>query len=305
MLYSVELRLPAKPRLYGIPSYVTAASGRSPRFAFWRIDSGVDAGLFTLRKGGVPGSPTAATGGAVARGCAVKVLYVLHSLERSGAEVMLVQAAPLLCEDGLELHALATGESVGLYAEQMAAARFTVHHLPLGSRVTHLARFYGLLRRNGSTWCMSTPRGPSSGTAAGASGGCPTHRPHGARCVRLPRSFVGRAMATAPRRVPTASGARGRAEPSVQQAEKRIYGIPTTLIPNWTDPRRSVQRPMMGGAPRLGFSSAFSRRRSSSSQWVHVNRQEPRRGHQGARGHHRQLSRRVLLARRQRRPGGG
>ena len=25
---------------------------------------------------------------------------------------------------------------------------------------------------------------------------------------------------------------------SVQQAEKRIYGIPTTLIPNWTDPRR-------------------------------------------------------------------
>lgn len=76
----------------------------------------------------------------------MRVLHVLHSIERSGAEQMLTQAAPLFREHGLELHAVATGESVGAYAQRFAAAGFTIHHLPLSSSASHLRRFYELLR---------------------------------------------------------------------------------------------------------------------------------------------------------------
>ena len=60
---------------------------------------------------------------------------------------MLVQAAPHFHECGLELHALATDSSIGLYAEQMAAAGFTIHHLPIESPLTHLVCLYRLFRR--------------------------------------------------------------------------------------------------------------------------------------------------------------
>ena len=166
----------------------------------------------------------------------MKVLHVLHSLERSGAEVMLTQAAPLFCERGVELHALATGKSVGLYAEQMVTAGFTVHHLPLESPVTHLVHFYRLLRRERfDVVHVHTERAFFWYELLARLAGVPrlvrtVHSVFDFRGPRWLERWVQRHLAKAvfAERAVAPSA-------SVQQAEKRIYGVDAILIPNWTD----------------------------------------------------------------------
>lgn len=178
----------------------------------------------------------AANGG---EGRKLKVLHVLHSIERSGAEVMLVQAAPLFEGWGLDLHALATGESVGMYAEQMAAAGFTIHHLPLESRFAHLLRFYRLLAREQfDVVHVHTEKAFFWYALAGRLAGV-------GRIVRTVHSvFDFSGFLWAERLVQRRIASRFLGElavspsASVQEAEHRLYGIHTFLIPNWTDSRR-------------------------------------------------------------------
>lgn len=60
----------------------------------------------------------------------VKVLHILNELRWSGAEVMLCSAASLWLGRGYELDILSTGETVGVYANSLAAAGYRVHHIP-------------------------------------------------------------------------------------------------------------------------------------------------------------------------------
>jgi glycosyltransferase involved in cell wall biosynthesis len=76
----------------------------------------------------------------------VRVLHTFHSIEHSGAEVMLVQSADLMRRAGIELHALATREELGRYAPAMEAAGITVHHLPLRKSPAYFLSFMRLLR---------------------------------------------------------------------------------------------------------------------------------------------------------------
>jgi glycosyltransferase involved in cell wall biosynthesis len=175
----------------------------------------------------------------VTRGCNLKVLHVLHSIERSGAEVMLVQAAPLFEERGLELHALATGESVGLYAEQMAAAGFTIHHLPLESPLSHLVSFYRLLRRERfDVVHVHTERAFLWYAVVARLAGV-------RRIVRTVHSvfdFRGPLWVERWLQRHVTCGLLGERavapSASVQEAEHRIYGIRCVVIPNWTDSQR-------------------------------------------------------------------
>ena len=60
----------------------------------------------------------------------LRVLHVLSELKPSGAETMLVAAAPLFQAAGIVLEVLSTGATTGLYAKHFEAAGYQLHHLP-------------------------------------------------------------------------------------------------------------------------------------------------------------------------------
>ncbi len=63
----------------------------------------------------------------------LKVLHVLHELQRSGAEVNLLQAAAQWRQRGFKLDLLATAVETGPLADKLRDVGYTVHHLPLRS----------------------------------------------------------------------------------------------------------------------------------------------------------------------------
>lgn len=60
----------------------------------------------------------------------LRVLHVLAELKPSGAEAMLVTAAPYFQAEGVTLEVLSTGNSVGPYANRFQDAGYRVHHIP-------------------------------------------------------------------------------------------------------------------------------------------------------------------------------
>ena len=64
----------------------------------------------------------------------MKVLHIFNSLMPSGAETMWVAAAPILANQGIETHVVATHPEVGPYAEVMESVGFRVWHISHHSR---------------------------------------------------------------------------------------------------------------------------------------------------------------------------
>lgn len=60
----------------------------------------------------------------------LRVLHVLNELKSSGAETMLVAAAPLFQAEAVILEVLSTGATTGLYAKRFEAAGYRLHHIP-------------------------------------------------------------------------------------------------------------------------------------------------------------------------------
>ena len=60
----------------------------------------------------------------------LRVLHVLSELRPSGAETMLVAAAPIFQSEGVVAEVLATGAVPGPYAKRFEDAGYRVHHLP-------------------------------------------------------------------------------------------------------------------------------------------------------------------------------
>lgn len=77
----------------------------------------------------------------------VKVLHILHTIERSGFELQLVGAAALFAAAGVETHVLSTGHTEGRLAGRFRDLGFTVHHLPFSASTSYLWRVRQLLRR--------------------------------------------------------------------------------------------------------------------------------------------------------------
>lgn len=75
-----------------------------------------------------------------------KVLHILNAIEFSGAETMLVAAARSFAEHGLELHALSTGETPGVYAPSMSDAGYVIHHIPFRESPRYFRAIYRYLR---------------------------------------------------------------------------------------------------------------------------------------------------------------
>lgn len=60
----------------------------------------------------------------------LRVLHVLGELKPSGAETMLVAAAPLFKANGVQAEVLSIGATTGPYAERFEAAGYRLHHIP-------------------------------------------------------------------------------------------------------------------------------------------------------------------------------
>jgi glycosyltransferase involved in cell wall biosynthesis len=77
----------------------------------------------------------------------LKLLHILNEINFSGAEVMLNLAAPLFKQNGIELHALSTGNNRGNYAEVLVKAGYKIHHIPFSKTPQYFYRLYKLLRK--------------------------------------------------------------------------------------------------------------------------------------------------------------
>jgi len=76
----------------------------------------------------------------------MRVLHILNELRPSGAEVMLKIAAPYWQERGVELHVLSTGQVKGIFADNLANAGFTVHHIPFSNSAGFYTQVIRLMR---------------------------------------------------------------------------------------------------------------------------------------------------------------
>lgn len=76
----------------------------------------------------------------------MRVLHILNELKPSGAEIMLLAAAPIWDAKGLESHILSTGKAQGEYADTLAEAGYRIHHLPFRGNVSFLWKFVKIVR---------------------------------------------------------------------------------------------------------------------------------------------------------------
>jgi len=76
----------------------------------------------------------------------MRVLHVLNSVEHSGAEVMIRQAAPDLLGLGVETVVLATGASPGTYEPQMRAAGVPILALPFSKSFVFALGLWHVIR---------------------------------------------------------------------------------------------------------------------------------------------------------------
>ena len=75
----------------------------------------------------------------------MKILHILNSIEFSGAEIMLKNAAPIFFKNRFELHALSTGANRGSYANVLRASGFVVHHIPFKKSAKYFIELYRFL----------------------------------------------------------------------------------------------------------------------------------------------------------------
>ena len=164
----------------------------------------------------------------------VRVLHVLNRLEHSGAEIMLAVAADLWHEDAVEAEIAAKATEPGRYAEELQRRGYVVTTLEPQPSATLPLRLAALVRRHGVDVVHVHTEHANFWLALAA-------RATGARVVRTVHAqfnFTGalRAERRVQRRllralhVTTVAVSR-----TVADHEKRRFGNPMTVIPNWID----------------------------------------------------------------------
>jgi glycosyltransferase involved in cell wall biosynthesis len=77
----------------------------------------------------------------------LRVVHVLEELRLSGAERMLLIAAPRFAQQGIETHILSSGTQEGVAANQFRELGVVVHHLPFTKRLSFFSALASLFRR--------------------------------------------------------------------------------------------------------------------------------------------------------------
>ncbi|WP_020528959.1 glycosyltransferase family 4 protein [Flexithrix dorotheae] len=176
----------------------------------------------------------------------MKVLHVLNEIRYSGAEIMLNTAAPYFLKDELELHVVGVGEEIGEYAAVLEKNGYKVHFIEfqrpgLKSTVKDslqlLKNFYYFLK-NGKYDIVHIHRESAFSLFAivARMAGVPGvfRTVHNVFLVfqgnlrlrkKIERHFVKNFFKVKFLTI----GA------SVSEVEKEVYGLETTVIPNWTE----------------------------------------------------------------------
>jgi glycosyltransferase involved in cell wall biosynthesis len=172
---------------------------------------------------------------------ALRVLHVLGELKPSGAETMLVAAAPLFRDEGVDLDVLSTGAAPGPYASRFEQAGYRLHHIPfvrspgffLAVRRLLQAGHYDVIHLHveaANFWFGLVARSMKV--------------PVVLRTIHNAFAFSGnlRWRRGVQRRLLNRLGVRHVSiSASVRDTELRCYSLPTTLIWNWYDSLRFTQ----------------------------------------------------------------
>lgn len=173
----------------------------------------------------------------------MKVLHILYELNPSGAETMLLSAAPALQAAGMRSEILATAVRPGVFAPILAAAGYAIHHIPFRKHPGYFLALYRLLRAGGyDSVHIHSEQGCFWVALTIWLAGIPARRcivtKHGnfrfTGWLRWNRSWQRRLLC----RLGMPHVAISR---SVQQTEAEYFGIQTRVIENWYDSRRFVK----------------------------------------------------------------
>ena len=184
----------------------------------------------------------------------LRVLHVLAELKPSGAETMLVAAAPLFRASGVEAEVLSTGAVPGSFAERFRQAGYRVHHLPFSRSPGFLLKERSLMRAGqyDVIHLHCEQANFYHGLAAWSAGPNIILRTiHNAFAftgnLRWRRGIQRRLLHTLGIRHVSISS-------SVKETEVHCYGLPTTLVWNWYDSFRFVATtPSTRAAARASF----------------------------------------------------
>ncbi len=170
----------------------------------------------------------------------MKVLHILCELNPSGAETMLLSAAPYMQAQGINSEILATGANVGVFAETLTEAGFKLHHIPFRKSFNYFIDLYRLFTKEQyDSIHIHTEQGSFWVTVIALLAGVPAKR-----CIKTIHAtfqFTGnlRWRRAWQRRLLCFLGVPHIAiSKSVQDTELNYFGIKTQIIPNWFNSTR-------------------------------------------------------------------
>lgn len=168
----------------------------------------------------------------------LRVLHVLGELRASGAEVMLVAAAPTFAELGVSIDVLSTGEEqIGRFAERLREAGYGVHHVPFARSLAFFWRLFRLVRSGYDAVHVHTERATFWVGLTLLAARMPVMVKSNHSSFEFTGSLRLRRMVQ--RHLLDWLGLRqvavGR---SVQEVEKRHFGLDVPVVENWVDVER-------------------------------------------------------------------
>ncbi len=93
------------------------------------------------------------------KNASLRVLHVLEELKPSGAETMLLAAAPEFYKHGVKGEILSTGNEVGPFAPRLGECGYVIHHIPFAKSATFFLRVFRLMRSGFDVIHLHTERG--------------------------------------------------------------------------------------------------------------------------------------------------
>lgn len=168
----------------------------------------------------------------------LRVLHVLGELKPSGAETMLVAAAPLFQAEGVTLEVLSTGATTGPYAKRFEAVGYRLYHIPFSRSLRFFLKVRRLMQAGRYDVIHLHVEAANFWYGLIARSVCP---PIVLRTIHNAFAFSGnlRWRRGIQRRLLHRLGVQHVSiSASVRDTELRHYRLPTTLIWNWYDSQR-------------------------------------------------------------------
>lgn len=173
----------------------------------------------------------------------MKVLHILGELNPSGAETMLLCAAPYMQQQGIHSEILATGERPGVFAGTLEEVGYNIHHIPFRKHPSYFLSLYRLIKAGRyDSVHIHTEQASFWVTLALLLAGVPAKR-----CIRTIHAafqFTGNLgwRRSWQRQLLSRLGVPHIAiSKSVQETELKHFNIKTDIIQNWYDSRRFIK----------------------------------------------------------------